>query len=408
MKPPTHPPPKAETDPPTRLIDDLRELPRPVWILCIGTFINRFGTFVVPFLTLYMTGHGFTSRAAGLTIGMIGIGGLISAMFGGWFADRFGRRRGMATALFTSAICMMLMSMATTLPAFLAIGFAVGASHGLYGPAANALLSDLLPPARRVLGYTVVRFAINLGWACGMAAAGFLANLSYQWLFWGDAVTSAIYACIALFTLPHGVRSSAINSGWRPALTSIRHNRPFLCLAAATTCAAIVFFQWGSVVSLYLRDLGHPEKVFGLIMAGNGLMIALFELRISRWTQRRSFRHVIAVGYLLCGLGLAALFATHFSTSATSTLAIIVFGFGIFTIGEMISLPVSNAYVASLAPDEMRGRYGGVMGMTWSSAHIIGPFTGLLLYEWSANGVWAFGLILGIAAWLFTWHGTRK
>lgn len=58
----------------------------------------------------------------------------------------------------------------------------------------------------------------------------------------------------------------------------------------------------------------------------------------------------------------------------------------------------------------MRGRYSGVMGMTWSAAHIVGPITGLLLYEWSpnGNGVWAFGLVLGIAGWLFTWHGTRK
>jgi MFS family permease len=408
MKRTTLPTPRADAVPPTRLIDDLRDLPRPVWILCIGSFINRFGTFVVPFLTLYMTGQGFTSRNAGLTIGMIGVGGLLSSLFGGWFADRFGRRRGMATALFTSAVCMVLMSAATTLPAFMAIGFAVGASHGLYGPAANALLSDLLPPSRHVLGYTVVRFAINLGWACGMAAAGFLAKISYLWLFWGDAITSAIFACITLFTLPHGVRSSAVNSGWSPALRSIRHNRPFLCLAAATTCAAVIFFQWGSVVSLYLRDLGHPEEVFGLLMAGNGVMITLFELRISRWTQRRSFRHVIAVGYLLCGLGLAALFATNFTIGTTVSLAIIIAGFGIFTIGEMISLPVSSAYVASLAPDEMRGRYNGVMSMTWSSANIFGPITGLLLYEWSANGVWAFGLALGIAGWVMTWHGTRK
>jgi len=405
MKPDSHPPPDNPTN--SRLIDELRQLPRPVWILCIGTFINRFGTFVVPFLTLYMTGNGFSPRDAGFTIGMIGVGGMLAALFGGWLADRFGRRRSMGAALLSGAVCMLLMSTAKTLPAFLLFGFATGASHGLYHPAASALLADILPPRRRVLGYTVVRFAINLGWACGMAAAGFLAQISYQWLFWGDAATSAIFGVIALLTLPHGVRSDSKNSGWRPAIASIRANRAFLCLAAATTLAAITFFQWGSVVSLYLRDLGQPEKVFGLLMAGNGLMIAIFELPLSRWTQRRSFRHVIAVGYLLCGLGLAAVVATNFWSGAIAAVTIITVGFIIFTIGEMISMPVSGAYVASLAPDEMRGRYSGVMGLTWSFAHIVGPSVGLLLYEWSPNAVWAFGLALGVGAWLITWRGAR-
>jgi MFS family permease len=399
----THPPPEN----PSRLIDELRELPRPVWILCIGTFINRFGAFVFPFLTLYMTGNGFTPMQAGFTIAMVGVGGLLSALVGGWFADRFGRRWGMGIALLGGAACMLAMSFASTLQEFMICGFAIGASHGLYHPAASSLLADVLPPERRVLGYTVVRFAVNLGWACGMAAAGILAKISYQWLFWGDAATSAIFGIIALLTLPHGIRNSGARSGWRPAIRSIAGNRPFLCLAAATTLAAITFFQWGSVVSLYLRDLGHEEEVFGFLMAGNGLMIALFELRISRWTQRRSFRHVIAVGFLLCGLGLAAIAATNFWTGTTIVIVIIAFGFFIFTIGEMISLPVSSAYVAGLAPEEMRGRYSGVMALTWSLAHIIGPIVGMLLYEWSPNGVWGFGLVLGIASFVIVWRGTK-
>jgi MFS family permease len=402
---PTHPPPEPEN--PSRLIDELRELPRPVWILCIGTFINRFGAFVFPFLPLYMTGNGFTLEQAGYTISMVGVGGLLSALVGGWFADRFGRRWGMGFALLGGGACMLLMSRAETLPEFLLSGFAIGASHGLYHPAASSLLADLLPPDRRVLGYTVVRFSINLGWAFGMAAAGFLAQISYQWLFWGDAATSLMFGLIVLVTIPHGVRSRSEQSGWRPALRSIRLNRPFLCLAAATTLAAITFFQWSAVVSLYLRDLGEPEKVFGLLMAGNGLMIALFELRISRWTQRRSFRHVIAVGYLFCGLGVGAIFATHFWTGTTAAIAIIGFGLFVFTVGEMISLPVSGAYVASLAPEEMRGRYSGVMGLTWSLAHIVGPMIGLRLYGWSPDSVWAFGVFLGIASFLIVWRGTK-
>ncbi|PYQ28668.1 MAG: hypothetical protein DMF56_15660 [Acidobacteria bacterium] len=41
------------------LRENLRALPRPVWILFGGTFINRFGTFVMPFLAIYLTRRGY-------------------------------------------------------------------------------------------------------------------------------------------------------------------------------------------------------------------------------------------------------------------------------------------------------------------------------------------------------------
>ncbi len=39
--------------PPRPLLDDLRALPRPFWLLLGGMFINRFGTFVMPFLIIF-------------------------------------------------------------------------------------------------------------------------------------------------------------------------------------------------------------------------------------------------------------------------------------------------------------------------------------------------------------------
>ena len=49
------------------LLASLRALPRPVWILFFGTFLNKFGTFVVPFLTLYLTREGYSlNDAAGI------------------------------------------------------------------------------------------------------------------------------------------------------------------------------------------------------------------------------------------------------------------------------------------------------------------------------------------------------
>ena len=61
----------------------LRSFPSAIWILFAGVFLNKFGTFVIPFLTLYLTRQGFTPREAGLALGAYGLGRLGAAFIGG-------------------------------------------------------------------------------------------------------------------------------------------------------------------------------------------------------------------------------------------------------------------------------------------------------------------------------------
>ena len=76
------------------MIADLRSLPRAFWVLFAGTFINRFGTFVWPFLTIYLTRQGYS-------LARRGVGdqrrwrrrARAAASLGGWLADHIGRRQ---------------------------------------------------------------------------------------------------------------------------------------------------------------------------------------------------------------------------------------------------------------------------------------------------------------------------
>ena len=77
----------APTSPPTTLLASLRALPRPAWTLCFGTFLNKFGAFVVPFLTLYLTKEGYSVADAGIAVGAYGVGVLLASLLGGHLAD---------------------------------------------------------------------------------------------------------------------------------------------------------------------------------------------------------------------------------------------------------------------------------------------------------------------------------
>jgi MFS family permease len=375
------------------LRENLRALPRPAWILFGGTFINRFGTFVMPFLAIYMTRNGYTPAQAGVAVSSYGAGHIVASFIGGHLADRIGRRHTIALSMFLSAGMMVALSQASSFLSIVTCAFLVGLVGELYRPAASALLGDLVAPEQRVIAFGMYRFAINLGFAVGPATAGFLADHSFLYIFLGDAVTSFLYGLVALFALPHGVRSSASEEkaaeGVRYALT----DRPFVLFLLATTCLTWVEFQIHSTLPLHLTLLGYSPKTYGLLLSINGALIVLFELMLTAWTQRFPPRRLIALGYGLTALGFAL-------TGLATGIPMLVVTVVIWTAGEMIYAPVTGAYVTNLAPEHLRGRYMGLWHSTWSIGMLLGPTMGTYIYERSPNALWLTCLAFGTAATL--------
>ncbi|HEX2121510.1 MAG TPA: MFS transporter, partial [Thermoanaerobaculia bacterium] len=210
------------------LRENLRSLPRAAWILFGGTLINRFGTFVMPFLAIYLTRQQYSAAQAGLAVSVYGAGHIIASMLGGHLADRIGRRHTIALSMFGSAVTMLALSQARAYPTIVVLTFLVGVAGELYRPAASALLGDLVTPEQRPAAFGMYRFAINLGFAAGPATAGFLADRSFFLLFAGDAITSFLYGIVALIALPHGLRSSAKEEKPAEALRMALRDRPFV------------------------------------------------------------------------------------------------------------------------------------------------------------------------------------
>lgn len=378
------------------LSEQLRALPREVWILFVGLFIHRFGTFVVPFLALYLRDSGYSTGETALVFAAMAVGGIGAMILGGRLTDLIGRKNTMGVSLFGGAISMIAMWQAEGLAAYLVTSFFVGLTHGMYHPASNSLLTDLVPDERRVTAFAVVRWAVNLGFAFGMAAGGILAEENYAYLFVGDAVTSAVFAGIAVAFLPHGVRTERSRSRWGVAVREMLGNKPFVLFFFANLIAVSLFFQWGSSVTRLITDLGYAKSVYGWLMATNGLLIAFLEIPISQMTRRRFPPPVIAVGFLLCGIG--AWINGFAGIAAAPGWVIVAVALVVFTFGEMISMPISGAYVAALAPTEMRGRYSAGVGLTWNLGHAAAPGVGLLLYDHAPSWLWNGCLVAGCVA----------
>lgn len=373
------------------LFESLKALPRPVWVLYLGTFLNKFGAFVIPFFALYLTRQGFTIKEAGIALTAYGVGHLIATAVGGHLADSIGRRHTIALSMFAAAVCMLLLSQARDYRLLLLFTAMTGFASELYRPASMSLLADLVPPEQRVTAYSAYRLALNAGWAFGPAAAGFLAEHSFAWLFVGDAITSALFGCVALLFLPHGLRAEHREAGWPRALASIRRNPLFLQAVAASLVIAPVMYQMASTFGLHVTGCNLPPWVYGVLISGNGVLVVLFELPLTRITSRWPPRKILAIGYVLLGAGFAM---NTFATTVPLLVLVVI----TFTFGEMICMPVSAAYTVNLAPAEMRGRYMGVYGFSWAMAIVCGPVIGMTLFSINPVLLWTVCGVLGVLA----------
>jgi MFS family permease len=367
----------------------IRALPRPVWLLYGGSFVNRFGSFVATFLALYMVESGFSPAEAGLAVSAYGVGSLVAALAGGVLADRLGRRNTIALSMFSAAAVALVLSQAEGLTAIVLLTALFGTSTELYRPASAALLTDLVPEARRVPAFAGYRLAINAGFAFGPAVAGLLAERSFLWLFVGEAVTSSILGVVALAGLPEGIRTRRGEESPGEALRAIRGDRPFLVFLVASVVAAFVYFQSGSSFPLHIRAAGLSRAVYGALISLNGLLIVLMELPLVGITRRLAPTKVIAAGILLTGVGFG-LTAVAFSVPVLALTVVI------WTFGEMIAAPIMNAHVATLAPVHLRGRYQGAYVLTFSVALVLAPVIGTTLFAWSPTGLWL--ICLGLSA----------
>ncbi len=382
------------TSPDDRMLPMLKTLPRPVWVLMLGQFLNRFGTFVHVFLVVWMLDMGYSVQQAGLAISAYGAGSLAAALVGGQLADQIGRRETIAGSMFASAITLVFLESATALP-FVVLGAIVfGFAGELYRPAASALLADITDDENRLVAFAGYRFAINLGFALGPAVAGFAASRSFTWLFYGDAASSVLFGILALMLLPKGKPDAdpvAVSAG---SWSVLARDRRFLLFMGAAFLNGVVFVQAFSTFAVHVKDSGLTDAHYGLLLSFNGALIVLLELPIVKWARVRPGTPVMVIGLLLLGIGYGLM-------TWAATLVTLMGTVVIWTLGEMVLAPVATAHVARISPAHLRGRYAGAIGLAFGVANVVAPTLGTFVYGLSPGALWIGCLGVSIiAAWL--------
>ena len=364
-----------------RYINNFRGFSREIWILTIITFINRAGTMVLPFLSKYLKEDlHFTYGEVGWIMVCFGIGSILGSWLGGKLSDKIGFYRIMIFSLLVSGLLFFVIQFITSFIGLCISMFLIMTVADMYRPAMFVSLGAYAKPENRTRALTLVRLAINLGFAAGPALGGLIImNIGYRGLFWADGAT-CIIAILIFWLKVKEKKKTAFRDKAHPGevLThSVFKDKPFWLFLFTCLVSGVLFFQVFTTIPLYHKEqFNLTEFQTGLLLTMNGLMIFFLEMPLVSYVERHHISKVkvVAAGALLMAI---SLFLMLINTWAGVLIIMMVF----MTFGEMFAFPFSNSVALSRAPKGHEGRYMAIYTMSFSLAHILSAKVGMEIIE---------------------------
>lgn len=379
-----------------------REFPRKFWIVVGVSFIDHVGgTMLFPFFSLYITQKfnvGMTQ--AGIVLGIFALSGLFGQMIGGALTDKFGRRNLIIFGLIFSALSTLTLGLVKEFSVLIPLAMVIGLLSDIAGPAHSAMIADILPEQKRQEGFGILRVVGNLAWIIGPTIGGFVAKKSFFALFVTDAIISCLVAFLFFLfiseTKPETYEEHKQESLFKTFLGygKVVTNKAFMAFLAALILMGLVYQQMYNSLSVYLRDVHNIDPSgYGFLLTASAVIVILFQFSVTRYIKNKAPFIVMAAGTLFYMVGFSMF---GFVNAYWMFVAAII----VVTMGEMLVVPTSQVLVAGFAPEEMRGRYMGVFGMTWSIPGVIAPYlAGVILDNLNPNLLWYIGGVLcGVAA----------
>ena len=389
-----------------RYINNYRGFSREIWILTFVTFINRAGTMVLPFLSKYLKEDlGFSYSQVGWIMVFFGLGSMAGSWLGGKLSDKIGFYSIMIFSLLVSGIILLFLQYIITFEGLCIGMFVLMVVADMFRPAMFVSLNTYATPENRTKSLTLVRLAINLGFAAGPALGGLIImGIGYSGLFWVDGATCILAILIFWIlvkekkkTTEHKILIKGIDR------ESVFKDKPFWIFLAMCLITGILFFQIFTTIPLYHKEqFDLSEFQTGLLLTMNGILVFFLEMPIVSYVERKKISKVkiVTFGCLAMAISLSLLLVNFW-------VGILIVMMVFMTFGEMFAFPFSNSFAISRAPKGHEGRYMAIFTMSFSLAHILSAKVGMeIIDNFGYQTNWAFMGFLGFVGtslgfWVF-------
>ncbi len=325
--------------------------------------------------------------AAGLLAG-------VGAPLCGRLSDRVGRRLVITAGMLLAGLAPLLLVGPVPGPV---IGFGAFAMT-LMGAAVRwggqqALVSDLADSGSQEQGFAAIRVAYNVGASVGPLLGAVLVLVDFRAVFIAASLLSlCAVPLLRLVPDPQRTRATEDRSVAKAGTWSLLRSPVAAVVFGGSLLAWIVYQAFELLMPISLTDHGFPPYLWGLLFVINPVMVAVFQVRLVRWTSPIP-RHVrLFLACLLLGVPFL-LIPLH---ASVPTVALLI---ALFTIGEMSFGPANQAMIADFAPAHLRGVAMGLLSSTSSISIALTPGLGLGVRSlWGDTGMWLVIAGLGVVA----------
>jgi len=382
-----------------------------LWVVTVTQFFIAMGfSICIPFLSLHLyEDRGLSPTHVGMILLSAGLCSAVSQAIGGALSDRFGRRPilliGALVSVFSFSGLAALIGISAPVWAIAVIYIVSRLILTTTRPVISAMVADFTPKEKLTEAYGILRIGANMGWAAGPAIGGYLLTfLPYGWLFGIAPLTCGIVFLIIFFFIRESSHTVGNRISFRSMLT-IANDRPFLVFVVISILLFIVMGQMVSTLSIFTVDkleFSYPQ--YGLLLTLNGLIVIFFQYPMTLALRRVAKFRALILGSLLYVFGYLSLgWITQFGWALVAM--------AVITGGEIIHAPVSLSVIGELSPEDQRGRYMGLFGLSQTIGIAVGPLIGGVLidaFPFNPELIWApIALIAFIAAIGYYWWGRR-
>ncbi|MGE0561092.1 MAG: MFS transporter [Flavobacteriales bacterium] len=375
-----------------------------VWWLSLITLINRAGTMVIPFLSLYLTENlKFTLTNVGWVMTAFGLGSVCGAWLGGKLSNRFGFYKVMFWSLFVSGFMFVGLQFLTSFKGICVGIFVLMLVADTFRPALFVAVAAYAKPENRTRAVTLIRLAINLGFSMGPAVGGLIIyNISYKGLFWIDGITCILAGLLFVYVLSERNANNRIKEEETGVKGSPYRDKAYLVFLGALLLIGFTFLQYFSTIPLYYNDVHHlSEKEIGWLMSLNGILIFAFEMPLVSFFENGRFSRyrILAISTLLFAL-------SFFVLNMTGWVGILSVGMVLMSYAEMLNFPFLNSFAMGRAAKfNNQGEYMALFTMSFSIAHIFAHNSGMqLVAHLGYEATWyIMGTLLVISILFLVW-----
>ena len=355
-------------------------MPRVLWLLVIGMMVNVTGSsFLWPLNTIYIHDKlGKSLSVAGLVLMLNAAATVVGNLSGGVLYDKIGGYRSILLGTIMTVLALAGLNIWHGWPHYVFFLAIIGLGTGMIMPSMYAMAGSVWKEGGR-RAFNAVYIAQNVGVAVGSALGGFVASLSFEYIFMANLWMFVAFLFIAVFGYRHISNQSIpqASSVNQPAPKRNKHKLiALLILCTAFLLCWVGYVQWMSTIASYTQDINISLKQYGLLWTINGALIVLGQPIVSPVIKKSSLhlKGQIIVGMIIFILSfIIAGAADGFKGLAAAMI--------ILTFGEMFVWPAVPTIANQLAPKGREGFYQGIVNSTGTGGRMIGPLLGGMLVD---------------------------